>query len=58
MISNVYTCTICKGVYNKGWSDEEAEKELEQKFGKRNIEDCDVVCDDCYNKFFGQPDQK
>ena len=44
-----FTCAVCKGVFEKGWSDEKAEAELDQTFGVPTDE-CDLVCDDCYKE--------
>ena len=48
--SNEYRCAVCKGVYEKGWSDEEAIEELGGNFPGIDIDDCGVVCDDCYKE--------
>lgn len=47
-----YTCYQCGGVFDmpKDWTDKDAEKELAENFPEWNKEDCEVVCDDCYNK--------
>lgn len=47
---NQYRCEMCEGVFNKGWSDEEAAAELGEKFPGHAQEDCAVVCDDCFKK--------
>jgi hypothetical protein len=44
-----YTCAACHQTFKYAWSDEEAKKELEQKFGIP-VEECGIVCDDCYKK--------
>ncbi len=49
-MSDQYTCTICKGIFDKGWSDEEAAAEKEEIFGSVPLEECDLVCDDCFNQ--------
>ena len=49
-MGETYTCSICKGVFEKGWSDEEALKETEEIFGDVPIEECDIVCDDCFKE--------
>jgi len=46
-MSNTYKCAACHKTFNKGWSDEAAEKELKVKFDVPK-EACDLVCDDCY----------
>ena len=48
---NQYQCEHCKGVFDKGWSDEDAKKEAEDNFGKHPDEwndDQVIICDDCY----------
>jgi len=50
MAKPTYTCALCKGVFEFGWSDEEAKAELEENFEGFTTEECDVVCDDCYKK--------
>jgi hypothetical protein len=46
-----FICAICKGTFNKGWSDEEARQERLEIFGNAfKDEDCVLVCDDCYVK--------
>ena len=50
--SNSYTCACCGGVFDKStgdWSDECAEAELIERFGKEALnEPLEIVCDDCY----------
>ena len=46
--NNEYKCAFCGGVFLKGWSDEESEKELNEDFPGWTPEDCNLVCDDCY----------
>jgi hypothetical protein len=45
-----FTCAVCQGTFDKGWSDEEARQERTEIFGEWKDEDCVVVCDDCYVK--------
>jgi hypothetical protein len=49
MKPNEYKCAACGGVFEKGWSDEEALAELDATFGVP-VEDCALVCDDCYRE--------
>lgn len=46
-MSETFICDGCGGEFDKGWSDEEAEAELEQTFAMNKIQ-CELVCDDCY----------
>lgn len=47
---NEYRCASCVGVFEKAWSDEEAKTELATNFPGFEPDDCDLVCDDCYQK--------
>ncbi len=50
-----YQCSDCQGVYNKGWSDEEAKKELKENFSPFEIAmGVQMVCDDCFQEFMGE----
>ena len=57
MEKNEYKCAMCEGVFTKGWTDEEAEKEAVENFGTMMAHDDDqaIVCDDCYQKI--RPDE-
>ena len=46
MESNEYQCAQCGGVFEKSWTDAEAETEAVDN-GFVGM-DCVVVCDDCY----------
>lgn len=46
-MADEYTCECCSKTYPKGWTDEEALAELEVVFAVP-VEECAVVCDDCY----------
>lgn len=48
MNSNEYECAVCHGVFETGWSDEEATAELGETFPGIGKQDCAIVCDDCY----------
>ncbi len=45
-----YKCSMCKKVYQKGWTEEEAKKEYEKNFGV-SLDQVEValVCDTCYS---------
>ena len=47
-VSKTYTCANCLENYEYGWSEEEASAEFSKMFPEDNIEDADIVCDDCY----------
>ena len=49
-IGDVYTCALCKGKFEKAITDEEAMEKTHQYFGNSvKMEECDIVCDDCWN---------
>ena len=44
-----YRCAACKGVFVKGWSDEEAKEEFHSDFPDMPIdEETSLICDHCY----------
>lgn len=47
---NEYQCAMCKGIFDKGWSDEEAKEEFYERHPTIPIEETDLVCDPCYLK--------
>lgn len=50
-----YTCAICKKTYGKCVSEDEAKTELKKFFGDISVEDCVIICDDCWQKI--RPDK-
>jgi hypothetical protein len=49
-----YTCSMCKAVCESQWTEEEAIAEKERDFGSVPLEECDVVCDMCYQQISPQ----
>lgn len=49
-MSGTYQCAACGETFEKGWSDEEAAAELEANFSGVATDDCDLVCDGCYQR--------
>jgi len=47
-MSEEFTCAVCEGVFNKGRSEEEALAEKDRLWGELPVEECDLVCDDCF----------
>lgn len=47
---NQYRCARCDGVFEKGWTDEEASAELGELFPGSMPSDCDQVCDGCFKE--------
>jgi hypothetical protein len=45
-----YKCAVCREVFDTGWTDEKALAELDEKFPWATVDDCELVCDDRYNK--------
>lgn len=45
-----YKCAECGGVFEKGWSDEEAQAERDKNFPHLPDEIMVVVCDDCFEE--------
>jgi hypothetical protein len=53
-MNKTYKCEMCEQEFESTWSDEEAAQELKDNFGDGwKIEDCSVICDDCYKKLGG-----
>jgi len=51
MKKNEYQCAECGGIFEKGWTDEEAKAEMTTNgFNVCPEETMCIVCDDCYNK--------
>lgn len=50
MTTNTFICAICGEECKKGWSDAEALAEKEVIFGGIPVSECDLVCDDCFQK--------
>jgi Fe2+ or Zn2+ uptake regulation protein len=51
-------CEECQGVFEKGWSEEEAREEAAENFPGLDIDNCmeaALVCDDCYRRIMGLP---
>lgn len=55
-----YQCANCLEVYEKYWSDEEAEKEYVSNFPSSNAASVEqaVVCDDCYKRMVAWKDPR
>ena len=52
----LFTCSLCRELFaGGGWTDEEAAAEAKRNFGEGiDVSNCDIVCDDCYEKIMGQ----
>ena len=47
-MSDEYTCYLCKETFEKGVSDEEAMAEKDALWPDVPVDDCELVCDDCF----------
>lgn len=45
-----FRCAMCREVFYKGRPDGEAAAEHEERFPTISLDDCDLVCDDCFRK--------
>ena len=43
-------CVVCGLVFDSEWTEEEAQAELARNFQGFKTEECEVVCEDCYQK--------
>lgn len=50
MDNRTYTCSLCGGTFEMEWTDEEAVAEMNRDFGSIPLDQCKVVCDDCYQR--------
>lgn len=50
MKKNEYKCSACGGIFGKGWTDEEAEKEIKDIWGEIPKQERAVICDDCFHR--------
>ena len=50
MEENEYRCASCRNIYEKGWSDKEARKEMQEIWGEVPEQQRAVICDDCFNR--------
>jgi hypothetical protein len=46
----MYTCEMCKGTFEKEWSDKEALEEAKRLFPGMDHTDMVLLCDDCFQK--------
>lgn len=45
-----YTCAMCNGDFESEWTEAEAIAEKERDFVTVSLEDCGVICDNCYQQ--------
>lgn len=50
-----YACGMCHDVFEKTTPEYEAKAKLKKYFGDVSVEDCDIVCEDCWQKI--KPDR-
>ncbi|HEY6447538.1 MAG TPA: hypothetical protein VIY53_13840 [Acidobacteriaceae bacterium] len=46
-----FTCESCNRIFEKSRSDVDAEQELRDLWDNTPVEDCVVLCDDCFAEF-------
>ena len=51
MEPNEYKCEKCGGIFEKGWSDEEAAIEYIAIYGEAPMANVALLCEDCYQKY-------
>ncbi len=56
MKDSEYQCNMCGGVYEKGWTEEEAKAEAKENGFP--LEESSLVCDPCYRKIMGMEPAK
>ena len=49
-IGQSYTCEVCGGTFEKGWSDEEAWAEAKSLYPPEDLKEVGLTCDDCFRK--------
>lgn len=60
MTKDEYKCAKCGKIFEKGWSDEEANQEAEELWSFWSVKDAserddfDVICDDCFKKLMAK----
>lgn len=52
-----YTCAMCGTTYNYAWTDEEAAAEKDALWGDVPLDECSVICDDCFKAIVPQDGQ-
>lgn len=49
-MTDTFICEECKKEFIKEWSDDEAEIEFKTEFPDFPMENCAIVCEDCYHR--------
>ena len=47
---NKYKCAQCKITFETTWADKEVLAEKEKLFGNIPLEQCSIICDNCFQK--------
>lgn len=50
-VGDKYTCAVCSEVFETNWTEAEALAELKKTYGDVSVQDCEMVCDECYISF-------
>lgn len=50
-VEDIFTCYICKQIFEKQWSDDEAYNEAVEIWGEKAVktEEMETLCDECYH---------
>jgi hypothetical protein len=51
MTVNEYQCANCGVIQERTTSEEDMLAELKDRFGNFSAEECDILCEDCWQKF-------
>jgi hypothetical protein len=49
-MANQFKCAGCKGIFDRG-DEDEADQERQALWGDVPVEECEIVCNDCFEKF-------
>jgi hypothetical protein len=51
MSERVFTCAHCRKSFVSAWTQEEALAEKDRDYPQFPLEECAVLCDDCYRRY-------
>lgn len=54
MKDNEYKCSMCFGIFEKGWTDMEADIEAVELWEGSQLKSTMIVCDDCFKKYMAE----
>ena len=50
-VGDTYTCAVCGEVFKTDQTEAEALAELKKTYGDVSVQDCEMVCHECYISF-------